>query len=132
MTLNYRNVSNLLRDKIREIEDKIIMGGRNEEFFMLCSGNLQDALSQLDNTVYNNKLNSDPLAQDNPDAEITNPDDYITEQDLRDAMLTLGDVEKLEYRKLASENSLAILGITLGLGFLLGFVIGKKKVKKED
>jgi hypothetical protein len=127
MTLNYENVSRLLQDKIQELEDRVTIGGRGEEFYALCADNVQNALNRLNDTVYNNRLNSDPSAQDMPDAEISNADNYLTQHDLHEAMEVLEHVEKMQYRRTVGENSLVIMGAIFIFGVIVGYAIGKNK-----
>ena len=131
--LDYKYVSDLLQDKINHYNSKAASAiGVNAEFFALCAANLTKALGDLNDAVYFNRQIVDPSYQDNPDAPLDNPDQYITSDDLDQAMQVVKEIKEMEYNRVASDHGLYFLGGTLIFGIVIGFLLGSNNKRKKD
>ncbi len=129
MQLTYDKVSGILQDKIREYEHKI-QAGHYSDFYTMCIAHLSKSLTELNDKMYLNAQLHDQYYVDNPDALIVTPDQYLEQGDLEQALNAAKEIRDMEYKHfVAEEGTIMMIGI-LAIGFLFGYLIGKKKKSK--
>lgn len=101
---SYEDVAGRLQSMIAEYQHKAYNGGRNAHFYEMGVESLSKELKRLDEAA-----------------------DYLLQEDLQDAIDTMTFIRKMEYKRIASNNAIIILGITFAIGYFIGSKLSKKQ-----